>query len=87
MEEKREQQPINCPRCGVPMEEKKVHGLRFWECPDCRAEFWEYDERAEKEIRKEFSRRPPRKKRSGGRKSRRKRASKPAHRAPWWFWE
>ena len=76
---------IKCSLCGAIMTPKKIHGHEFWECPDCGAETWPYEEHTEKAIRKAMY--PIRsKKRSGGRRKRRYRTKKPGEKwVPWWL--
>lgn len=61
---------VKCPFCGIEMEYRELRGNEFWECPDCKAEFWPYDEEIEKEIRKAMYTTTTKKKNRGGRKKR-----------------
>ncbi|MCL6447849.1 MAG: hypothetical protein K6U04_06800 [Armatimonadetes bacterium] len=67
------------------MTEKKAHGDAFWECPTCRAELWEYDEKTERQIRKAMQSAPARKKSSGSRRKSRYKMRKPGQKfVPWY---
>lgn len=75
---------VKCSLCGEVMEHKKLRGNEWWECPVCKAELWPYDERVEKEIRKEMYVTAPKKK---SRSSKRKRfkPKKPGEKwIPWY---
>jgi hypothetical protein len=68
------------------MVHRKLRGNEFWECPNCNAELWPYDERVEKEIQKTM-RRPlaARKRSGGGRRKRRYKTRKPGEKwVPWY---
>lgn len=75
---------IKCSLCGATMTHKKLRGNEFWECPECKAEIWPYDERVEKAVRKAMYSIAP-KKRGGGSKRRRFKSKKPGEKyVPWY---
>ncbi len=78
---------IKCSLCGATMKHKKLRGNEFWECPECKAELWPYDERIEKEIHKDMYAIAPRKKSRRSSKRKRFKQKKPGEkRMPWYRW-
>lgn len=76
---------LKCPYCGTIMNHKKLRGDEFFECPICKAEFWPYDERVEKAIRKTMYSNRSTKKYGKGSKRRLYKAKKPGEKwTPWW---
>lgn len=77
---------IKCSLCGATMKHKKLRGNEFWECPECKAETWPYDERVEKAVHKAmYSIKGAKKKVSGSRRKKRHKIKKPGEKwIPWY---
>ena len=77
---------VKCSLCGATMEHKKLRGNEWWECPDCGAETWPYDERVEKTVRKIMHSNTIRsKKRGRGSRRKRHKSKKPGEKwMPWY---
>jgi hypothetical protein len=75
---------VKCSLCGATMTHKKLRGNEFYECPECGAELWTYDEKPEKAIRKVMYATSP-KKRGKGSRRRRFKPRKPGEKwVPWY---